>query len=67
MDKQVVEALALQRSYISFRKRVRLGERTGVLMIRTPVPASTLSKAAVNLLSRSRIRNLLRHEVACCE
>jgi hypothetical protein len=33
-----------------------LGERTGALMIRTPVPASTSSKAAVNLLSRSCIR-----------
>ena len=43
------------------------GDRIGVLMIRTPAPASTSSKMVVNLLSRSRIRNLLRHEVACCE
>jgi hypothetical protein len=27
-------------------------------MIRTPLPASTWSNAAVNLLSRSRIKNL---------
>jgi hypothetical protein len=36
------------------------GDRTGALITRTPLPASTSSNAAVNLLSRSRIRNLNR-------
>src|SRR5258708_4452041 len=34
------------------------GDRTGVLIARVPFPAKTPSNAAVNLLSRSRIRNL---------
>ena len=33
------------------------GARTGVRMMRMSAPANTASKAAVNLLSRSRIRN----------
>src|SRR5690349_16719623 len=33
------------------------GARTGVLMMRTPIAVKTASKAAVNLASRSRIRN----------
>jgi hypothetical protein len=36
------------------------GDGTGVLMTRTPLPASTWSNVLVNLLSRSRIRNLKR-------
>ena len=36
-------------------------------MIRIPPPANTSSNTEVNLLSRSRIRNRLRHEVARCE
>ncbi|HEY6313324.1 MAG TPA: BREX system ATP-binding domain-containing protein [Streptosporangiaceae bacterium] len=36
------------------------GDRTGVLIVRMPLPANTPSNAAVNLLSRSRIRNLKR-------
>ena len=36
------------------------GDRTGVLITRVPFPAKTSSNAAVNLLSRSRIRNLNR-------
>ena len=38
-----------------FRISVRLRERTGVLMMRTPLLASTSSNTAVNLLSRSRM------------
>jgi hypothetical protein len=34
------------------------GASTGVLMMRTPVAVNTASNAAVNLVSRSRIRNL---------
>jgi predicted transposase YbfD/YdcC len=60
VDQQVVQALAPQRSCIPLGKRIRPGDGTGVLVIRTPVPASTSSKTAVNLLSRSRIRNLNR-------
>ena len=56
-------ALAIQRSAIAFAR----GAWTGDLMIRIPAAASTASKAAVNLVSRSRIRNFLRHEVARCE
>jgi len=47
-------ALAIQRSAIAFA----WGARTGVLIIRAPAAASTTSNAAVNLASRSRIRNL---------
>ena len=55
--------LAIQRSAIAFAR----GARIGVLMIRTPIAVNTASNAAVNFVSRSRIRNSLRHEVACCE
>jgi hypothetical protein len=34
------------------------GARTGVLTIRTPMLVNTLSKAAVNFASRSRIKNV---------
>ena len=37
-----------------------LGDQTGVLITRVPLPAKTSSNAAVNLLSRSRMRNLNR-------
>ncbi len=43
------------------------GDWTGVLITRVPLPEKMSSNAAVNLLSRSRIKNLLRHEVARCE
>jgi hypothetical protein len=39
-------------------KEFARGDRTSVLMIRAPWPTNTSSNAAVNLLSRSRIRNL---------
>jgi len=39
-------------------KEFALGDRTGVLITRVPFPAKTSSNAAVNLPSRSRIRNL---------
>ena len=42
-----------KRSAIAFAR----GARTGVLMIVTSVAVNTASKAAVNLLSRSRTRN----------
>ncbi len=57
VDQEVVEAVAPQRSHMSLRKRIRLGDRTGVLMTRAPLPTSTWSNAAANLLSRSRMRN----------
>ena len=39
------------------RSAIALGARTGVRMIRMPALANPASKAAVNLLSRSRIKN----------
>src|ERR1035438_10138464 len=41
-------------------KEFARGDRTGALMIRTPLPANTSSNIGVNLLSRSRIRNMKR-------
>ena len=43
----------MKRSAMAFAR----GARTGVRMMRMSAPANTASKAAVNLLSRSRIRN----------
>jgi len=43
----------MNRSAIAFAR----GARGGVRMMRTSAPAKTASKAVVNLLSRSRIRN----------
>ena len=43
----------MKRSAIAFAR----GARTGVRMIRMSAPVKTASKAVVNLLSRSRIRN----------
>jgi hypothetical protein len=45
-------ALAIQRSAIAFAR----GDRTGALTTRVPLPEKTSSNAAVNLLSRSRIK-----------
>ena len=45
--------LAIQRSAIPFA----CGARIGVWMIRTPSAVNTVSNAAVNSASRSRIRN----------
>jgi len=67
VDQQVAGALAPQRSHIPLAKEFALGERTGVPMIHIPLQANTSSNTGVNLLSGSRIRNLLRHEVARCE
>ena len=48
--------VSTKRSAIAFAR----GARGGVLMIWMSVAANTASKAAVNLLSRSRIRNRKR-------
>ena len=45
-------SVPIQRSTMAFAR----GARTGVGMMRMSVPANTASKAAVNLLSRSRIK-----------
>ena len=50
----------MKRSAIAFAR----GARTGVLMIRMSMAANTASKAAVNLLSRSRIRNRNRRSAS---
>ncbi len=47
-------ALEIHRSAIAFA----LGARTGVLMIRVLTAVNTASNAEVNLVSRSRIKNL---------
>lgn len=57
-DQHPVQALAAGAGDPAFRDRVRRGARTGVLMIRILVAVSTASNAAVNLASRSRIKNL---------
>ena len=46
-------ALAIQRSAIAFAR----GAWTGVFTIRTPIAVNTASNAAVNFVSRSRIKN----------
>ena len=46
-------SVPMKRSAIAFAR----GARTGVRRMRMSAPANTASKAAVNLLSRSRIRN----------
>ena len=46
-------SVPMKRSAIAFAR----GARTGVRMMRMSAPANTASKAAVNLLSRSRIKN----------
>src|ERR1022692_3261414 len=58
MDQQVVEHSRRRVPAYRSAKEFARGDRTGVLMIRMPVPASTSSNIGVNLLSRSRIRNL---------
>jgi hypothetical protein len=50
----------MKRSAIAFAR----GARTGVRMMRRSAPVNTASKAAVNLLSRSRIKNRLLGAVA---
>jgi hypothetical protein len=56
-DQDVVEAFPAQRADESFRDRVRPWRPDRVRMMRMSAPAKTPSKAVVNLLSRSRIRN----------
>ena len=46
--------------------RLMGADRTGVLMIRMPLPASTSSNTAVSLLSGSRMRNLNRVALTTC-
>ena len=62
-DQEAVEAFAadvpIQRSAIALAR----GAWTGVWMMRTPTAVNTASKAAVNLASRSRIRNWKRRRV----
>jgi hypothetical protein len=54
VDQQVVEALVPQRAAYRSAKAFARDDRTGVLMIRTPLPAN----ADMNSLSRPRISNL---------
>ena len=56
-DPEVVEAFPAQGADEAVRDRVRPGRRAGIRMIRMSAPTKTASNAAVNLLSRSRIRN----------
>ena len=52
-SRQFAADVPTKRSAMAFAR----GARTGVLMIWMSTPANTASKAAVNLVSRSRIRN----------
>ena len=56
-DEHPVEALATQRADHALTDRVGPGARTGLLMILVPSAAKAASKEAVNLVSRSRMRN----------
>jgi hypothetical protein len=56
-DQQVIEAFAAQGADEAFGDRIRPRCPTGVRMMAMSAPAKTASKAAVNLLSRSRITN----------
>ena len=51
----------------SFRVSIRARASGGIFTASVPTPARTASKDSVNCPARSRIRNLLRHEVARCE
>jgi hypothetical protein len=53
----------IRRSQVAFIR----GAWTAVRTIVVPAAWKTASNEAVKLGPRSRIRNLLRHEVACCE
>ena len=57
-DQHPVQALAACAGNPSLRDGVRPWDRTGVWMIRAPIAVNTASNAAMNLASRSRIRNL---------
>ena len=56
-DQHLVGHLTAERSGNRLADRVRPGACGGVLMIRTPSARKTSSKAATNLVSRSRIKN----------
>jgi hypothetical protein len=56
-DQEMVEAFAVQRADPALGDRVGPGARAGVRMMRMPAPPNTASKVAVNVLSRSRIKN----------
>jgi hypothetical protein len=56
-DQEMVQVFPAQCLDPSFGDGVRPGARTGVWMMRMSAPAKTASKAAVHVLSRSRIRN----------
>jgi hypothetical protein len=55
-DQELVEAFAPQGADEAFPMAFARGARTGVRMMRMSAPANTASKAAVNLVSRSRIK-----------
>ena len=57
-DQHPVQTFAAGAPDLALGDRVRARRRTGVLTMRTPAAVTTASKAAVNLVSRSRIRNL---------
>jgi hypothetical protein len=56
-DEDSVEELAADGADEPFGDRVGRGGRTGVRMMRMSVAVKTASNAAVNLASRSRMRN----------
>src|SRR5207249_1808741 len=56
-DQQMIQARAAQRAHETFRESVRPRRPDRGLDDRCAVPGKDLMNAAVNLLSRSRIRN----------
>jgi|SRR6516162_2890446 len=57
-DQRVIATLAAKRARESSARESGCGDRAGVWMTRVPFPAKTASNAGVNLLSRSRIKNV---------
>ena len=64
VDQEPVEEFAADRPTKRSAIAFALGARTGVLMIRMSMAVNTASKAAVNLLSRSRMRNRKRRSAS---
>jgi hypothetical protein len=59
-DQKAVDEFPADSADEAFRDRIRSRARTGVLTILMSMAVKTASKAAVNLASRSRIRNRKR-------
>ena len=61
-DEEPIEALSADGPDEALRNAFARGDRIGVLMVLTPSVRKTSSKPEVNLVSRSRMRNLTDRE-----